>query len=287
MGRFFNGSYYNFGEIMKLPFKAITLIGHSGIGKTTLSEKLARDGWYHYSGDYRIATHYLNDAIDDWLKTLAASVPELARLMNLGVVDIQGRVSIEQLAVLSSYIGKVGLQGLPFAEFCHRQAVFCEAEKKAMYDIEHFLSEANSTWFINDAGGSLGEYIDDVELMAFLSQRTLMVYLHAEDDLQSELEIRAAKYPKPICYEPNFLHKMVNEYGSLQGIDNPDEFDSDDFLRFVGPKMLRHRREKYLNLAQRYGIILPVKEVWACEDADAFLRLVELAYAEKKESSFP
>ncbi len=51
--------------------QAITLMGMSGVGKTTLSCKLPRDKWFHYSSDYRIATHYLDDAIGDFLKVEA------------------------------------------------------------------------------------------------------------------------------------------------------------------------------------------------------------------------
>lgn len=271
---------------MTLPFSAITLIGHSGIGKTTLSNMLGKSGWYHYSGDYRIATRYLNEAINDWLTALAAQVPDLQSLIARDVVRVQGKVGIEQLAVLSAYISKVGKQGLPFAEFCARQRAFAEAEKRAMYDIERFMQIANKRlglpYFINDAGGSLGEYIDDTALMQFLFSRTLLVYLHAEEDLQSELEARAARYPKPICYDPDFLAKMVSEYGQQIGEKNPDWFDSNDFLAYVGPKMLRHRRARYMALAERYGVLLPVRKVWACQDGTAFLSLLEQAYQEQR-----
>src|SRR6188472_4448588 len=41
-------------EFLRWPNKAITLLGMSGVGKTTLAYKLPRSKWFHYSGDYRI-----------------------------------------------------------------------------------------------------------------------------------------------------------------------------------------------------------------------------------------
>ena len=45
--------------------KAITLLGMSGVGKTTLANKLPKTNWFHYSGDYRIGTKYLEEPILD------------------------------------------------------------------------------------------------------------------------------------------------------------------------------------------------------------------------------
>ena len=42
-------------EFLAWPNKAITLLGMSGIGKTTLAYKLPKSKWFHYSGDYRKA----------------------------------------------------------------------------------------------------------------------------------------------------------------------------------------------------------------------------------------
>ena len=52
-------------EFIQLEHKSITLLGMSGVGKTFLSTLLRRSGWFHYSGDYRIGTRYLDEAILD------------------------------------------------------------------------------------------------------------------------------------------------------------------------------------------------------------------------------
>ncbi|HEY5700686.1 MAG TPA: ATPase, partial [Gammaproteobacteria bacterium] len=46
-------------EFMRLEHKAVTLLGMSGVGKTTLANRLPKKEWFHYSGDYRIGTKYL------------------------------------------------------------------------------------------------------------------------------------------------------------------------------------------------------------------------------------
>ena len=55
-------------EFLDNPNKAITLLGMSGVGKTTLANKLPKSKWFHYSGDYRIGTKYLAEPILDNIK---------------------------------------------------------------------------------------------------------------------------------------------------------------------------------------------------------------------------
>jgi GTPase SAR1 family protein len=47
-------------EFLNWENKRITLLGMSGVGKTTLADKLPKETWFHYSGDYRIGTRYLD-----------------------------------------------------------------------------------------------------------------------------------------------------------------------------------------------------------------------------------
>ncbi len=49
-------------EFSNWEHKAITLLGISGIGKTTLANKLPKTEWFHYSADYRIGTKYLEES---------------------------------------------------------------------------------------------------------------------------------------------------------------------------------------------------------------------------------
>ncbi|MBF0265629.1 MAG: ATPase, partial [Gammaproteobacteria bacterium] len=61
--------------------KKITLLGMSGVGKTYISSILRQEQWFHYSGDYRIGTRYLDEAILDMIKEQAMQVPFLKELL--------------------------------------------------------------------------------------------------------------------------------------------------------------------------------------------------------------
>ena len=263
----------------------ITLLGTSGVGKTTLAALLQSAGWFHYSGDYRIATRYLNEPIGDWLTQLAQREPTLAALMRDDAVSVRGKVSIDRLHIVSAFVGKLGRDGYNVATFLERQRLFAEAELRAMADVGDFIHRAEALYgyqaFVNDAGGSVCE-IDDQELLAELGRRTLFVYLDTDEALSSELEARALKYPKPICYHPKFLQEQIRAYSQRHGGLSPDRFDSDDFIRFVTPPMMRHRRARCLELAKRFGVVLPARTVWTVQSAADFDALLAAAVAEQR-----
>lgn len=269
-------------------FRHITLIGTSGVGKTTLAERLSRGNWYHYSGDYRIATRYLNEAIADWLEAEAKSHPLFAHLIENDALRLQGKASFANLQILSAFVGKLGQgQGAYDVQtFTHRQRLFAEAEKRAMYDVGDFIARAHKrhgkSRFINDAGGSIGEYTDDEALFAYLCERTLLVYIHADDALNEEILRRAIAHPKPICYDPQFLADAIRAYGAMSGEGDPDRFDADAFLRYVAPKMLAHRRERFMLLARRYGVVLDARAVWQVQSPQAFEDMLAQAVREQR-----
>ena len=243
------------------PISRITLMGTSGVGKTTLATLLHGAGWFHYSGDYRIATRYLSEPISDWLTVLARREPTLAALLRDDAVSVKGKVTIE------------------------RQRLFNEAERAAMYDVPAFIERAERLYgykaFINDAGGSICE-IDDDALIQTLAAHTLFVYIDTDEALYAELEARAIAYPKPICYHAAFLQQMISEYSLMKGGLTPDRFESDDFIRFVTPKMMAHRRKRYLQLAARHGVVLGARDVWQVRDAADFDELLNRARAAQR-----
>ena len=55
--------------------------GMSGVGKTYLSGLLRNSQRFHYSGDYRIGTRYLDEPIMDMIKQQAMQVPFLKELL--------------------------------------------------------------------------------------------------------------------------------------------------------------------------------------------------------------
>ena len=88
--------------------QAFTLLGMSGVGKTTLANKLPRERWFHYSGDYRIGTRYLGEAIHDDLYLAAMALPRLAELLLSDSIYIRSNISMNNLAPLSAWIGTLG-----------------------------------------------------------------------------------------------------------------------------------------------------------------------------------
>ena len=126
------------------PTRAVTLLGMSGSGKTTLASKLPRDRWFHYSGDYRIGTRYLDEPILDNVKREAMKIPFLADLLRTDSIYLCHNITISNLAPVALFLGMIGdptKGGLPVEEFKRRQALHREAEIAAMYDVRAFIEK--------------------------------------------------------------------------------------------------------------------------------------------------
>ena len=77
--------------------KCITLLGMSGVGKTRLSNMLMGNEWFHYSGDYRIGTRYLDEPILDNIKQQAMQVPFLKDVLRSDSIYICNNISVHNL----------------------------------------------------------------------------------------------------------------------------------------------------------------------------------------------
>ncbi|MPV86296.1 EutP/PduV family microcompartment system protein [Ostreibacterium oceani] len=261
--------------------QALTIMGMSGVGKTTLSRKLPRNKWFHYSGDYRIATHYLADAIGDFLKHEAMQSAVLKGLLKSDSVSVTPNVSIDNLAVVSAFIGKLGktaLGGTPLATFQQRQALHHRAEVAATYDIGYFKQRAQSIYgydyFLHDAGGSICE-LDDEAAIEYVSRETQIIYLHADDEMIADITQRALDYPKPLYYKNDFIRQQIKTYVDEVGLPHIDAAVPDEFIRYVVPKLMQHRSQRYLSIAERYGKIIDAKDIFAVRDEKDFLALIE------------
>ena len=82
---------FTVGEFRAWKDRSITLLGMSGVGKTHLSTLLRRHHWFHYSGDYRIGTRYLDEPILDLIKQQAMQVPFLRELLRRDWIYIRKR----------------------------------------------------------------------------------------------------------------------------------------------------------------------------------------------------
>ena len=267
-------------EFLARPHKAITLLGMSGVGKTTLAYSLPASKWFHYSGDYRIGTKYLVEPILDNIKRQAMQIDFLRDLLRSDSIYIASNITVHNLAPVASFLGKIGradLGGLPVTEFIKRQRLHREAEIGAMRDVAQFIEKAQQIYgyehFVNDAGGSICE-LDDEETTNVLAEHTLILYLKPDEAMEQTLIERADTAPKPMYYKESFLIPQLEEYVSSTGLASPDEIVPDEFARWVFPRLLEHRRPAYEAYADAHGYTIDAREAENVTSEKDFLALV-------------
>jgi len=272
-------------EFLDWESKSITLLAMSGAGKTTLSSKLPRDKWFHYSGDYRIGTKYLEEPILDNIKQQAMGVPFLRDLLKSDSIYICSNITVDNLAPVSSFLGKIGdpsMGGLTLAEFKRRQALHRQAEIAAMNDIPEFIHKAEAIYgykhFINDAGGSVCE-LDCPEVLETLAEHTLMIYIKIPPALEQTIIDRAKKEPKPLYYRPEFVDEKLAHFMDEHSYTSTDQINPDDFVSWVFPELFKARIPRYEAIAQQYGYTLDGDEVAKIRSEDDFIQLIAQAIA--------
>jgi hypothetical protein len=268
--------YNSSQEFRAAPKKRVLLFGMSGLGKTYLAnmlrdaEKTEGGGWFHYSVDYRIGTRYMNEYIADNFKREAMKVPLLRELLLSDSVYIASNITFNNLAPLSTYLGKPGdvaRGGVAFAEYQRRQAQHRDAEVAAMLDTERFIARAEDIYgykhFVCDTSGSICEVVDaenpDDAVMKSLSENLLLVWIKGSDAHKAELARRFDRAPKPMYYRPDFLAELWAEYLAREG-KPAEQVDPDAFLRFGYARLLDHRQPRYAAMA-RWGVTVTAEEV--------------------------
>ena len=273
-------------EFRAWPHKKVTLLGMSGVGKSYLASMLRGRHWFHYSGDYRIGTRYLDEPILDMIKQQAMQVPFLKELLRKDWIHIRNNIKVNDLGPVLSFVGKLGnpeLGGVELREFIQRQAIYRQAEVDAMLDVPEFINKAQQIYgyphFINDVGGSLCE-LDEPGVIESLVDCSLILYIRVTNQAQEDTLIeRAQSSPKPLYYRPEFLQEYLQIYLDETGLEYAAQIDPNAFARWVFPLLFRSRVPRYEAIAQPHGYTVTSGEVAQVENEEDFLNLLELAIA--------
>jgi hypothetical protein len=267
-------------DYLAAPQKRVMLFGMSGLGKTHLSNML-RDhgGWFHYSVDYRIGTRYMGEFIADNFKREAMKVPLLRELLMTDSVYITSNITFDNLAPLSTYLGKPGDQakgGVPFAEYMKRQEQHRAAEVAATLDTARFMERAEEIYgyqhFVCDTSGSICEVVEpenpDDPVMRQLADTLLLVWIKGSDTHTAQLVRRFDRAPKPMYYQRGFLHAAWEEYRATHSVTE-ETCDPDHFVRWTYARALAHRQPRYEAMA-RWGVTVTAEEVAKVQTAGDF-----------------
>ncbi len=254
------------------PQKRVLFFGMSGLGKTYVSNILRGAGsWFHYSVDYRIGTRYMGEYITDNAKAEAMKNPFLRDLLLSDSIYIGSNITFENLTPVSSYLGKPGnpdAGGLAMDEYRRRQDQFRQAEVRALLDTEYFADRAQRLYgyphFICDSGGSICEWVDPEDpkdkILTELSQQCLMIWIKGDEAHTEELIRRFDRAPKPMSYQPEFLHRVWEDYLNQMGVSEGD-VDPDAFIRWTYAQALAHRQPRYAAMARNWGITVTADQI--------------------------
>ena len=280
--------YSSAKDFLADPQKKLLFFGMSGLGKSYISNMLRDEGsWFHYSIDYRIGTRYMGEYIVDNFKQHAMENPFLAELLRSDSIYIASNITFNNLAPLSTYLGKPGDPahgGLAFDEYARRQAQHHAAEVSSLLDSEYFMERAKRLYgydnFVCDTGGSICEVVDPEDpkdrVLTQLSNSQLMVWIEGNEDHTAELVRRFDKAPKPMCYQPEFLATCWSEYLSNNNAQG-DEVNPNDFIRWTYVRAMEHRQPRYAAMADNWGIRVKADDIAQTRSAEDVIELIARA----------
>ena len=239
--------------------------------------------WFHFSGDYRIGTRYLDEAILDMIKEQAMKMPFLHDLLRNDWIYIRNNIKVHDLGPVLSFVGKLGNPeqgGVELNDFINRQAQYRDAEIATMKDVPDFIQKAQKIYgykhFVNDVGGSLCE-LDEPSVIDSLAENTLILYIKVTNKEEEEKLIRRAQSaPKPLYYRPEFLQQQLEIYLQENNLQYAAQMEPDEFTRWVFPRLFHSRIPRYEEIAKQ-GYTVTSEEVAQLKNEKDFLALLESA----------
>lgn len=245
-------------KFLKTPFKAITLIGMSGVGKSHISKMLNEtDNWYHFSVDFLIGKYYITDHIPHADDITKDDITPISKWMGI--------------------LGDADKGGLPLKKIKRRQRLYHDAEVLATQALPAFANVAKEQGhggIINDTTGSFVE-LDYPELPEIIAEHSLIVYIEASEDDKKAIFERAIQYPKPMFYPKGFLDQAVADFMAEHSVQSADKIDPKAFFEWCYPKLFEQRLPKYKAVADKYGITISSDSLKSVKNADDFIRLLK------------
>jgi hypothetical protein len=136
-----------------------------------------------------------------------------------------------------------------------------------MLDTARFIDRAEAIYgypsFVCDTSGSICEVVDPDDpadpVMKQLRETLLLVWIKGSEAHTAELIRRFDRAPKPMYYQPAFLHAMWEEYRATHSVTE-ETCDPDAFVRWTYARALAHRQPRYAAMA-RQGVTVTAEEV--------------------------
>ncbi|MEM8698150.1 MAG: ATPase [Pseudomonadota bacterium] len=278
------------------PQKAVALFGMSGLGKTCTAKMLRAEAeWFHYSVDFRIGTRYMGEHIVDNFKREAMLNPFLRQLLRSDSIYIASNITFENLAPLSTYLGKPGdpdRGGIPFDEYIRRQRQHRKAEIAALHDTALFIAKARDIYgyrhFLCDTGGSICEVVDPADpqdpVLSQLANQVLLVQIRGTPQQEEALVARFRHAPKPMYYPEDVLRGFWTDYLAETNATETG-VDPDGFITWGFRRLLQHRLPRYDLMARNWGVTVEAEEIEAVKSPDDFDALIADAITRKQNAA--
>jgi hypothetical protein len=113
--------------------------------------------------------------------------------------------------------------------------------------------------------------------MKFVTENSLLLYIRASENDEETLKARAKANPKPLYYRFDFLKSALAEFLEYRCLKATEDIDPDDFVTWIFPRLVEHRRPRYNLIGQKFGYAVDSHEVAAVRDEADFHDLVCLA----------